>query len=605
MAGRYGNVGPTPNSSVDMRGSSAGPRGLGAFRPGSSPSAVAASLSQSRRTIRSREGSGLTVLSDPTMMKTSSDSDRRGGSASFRGATTVSRLDDEDAVVIDEDVSSCEPSPVKPRTPLRNSSSSVRQAPPTRASPARQQSDGVDDFVLSSSGGSMVLDSPVKPRGPAQAGKAAAKAPPPKKASSKAATTPPDDPLTTPTKQLRKPRDQQPVAGPVPKSGGSSAAKPSPAPTNDDDDYAVSSASTSMNAPTPNDRYEKNSRGPTASSSPVQPTPAPSGLPDLPRRPNTASSDRPRHISLGKKELLGKGSFGMVYRAMDLDTNRILAVKELCIVPGSVRKEQLEVIRKEMSFMQKLDHPNIVKYLGEHWDGQQYLRIFMEYVPGGTISALLRSFGAFNEAQASRYAAQMLAGLAYLHDRNIAHRDLKGDNMLVDVDGSLKLADFGTAKELVTQSKSVAGTAFFMAPEVIKGVGHGTAADLWSAGCCVVEMVTGKPPFSSFSNQYAIMMHVAELKDGDFPVPANASPLLCDFLSRCFKLDPAERTPAAELLKHQWIVEPPAPQGLQSIHVLSQGQVQAANDKPIHGGSVVMQPTFMKDSYNPIQSFDE
>eukprot|EP00658_Telonema_sp_P-2_P034168 TRINITY_DN24964_c0_g1_i1.p1 TRINITY_DN24964_c0_g1~~TRINITY_DN24964_c0_g1_i1.p1 ORF type:complete len:228 (+),score=41.78 TRINITY_DN24964_c0_g1_i1:59-742(+) len=146
----------------------------------------------------------------------------------------------------------------------------------------------------------------------------------------------------------------------------------------------------------------------------------------------------------------------------------------------------------------------------------------------------------------------------YLHDRKIAHRDLKGDNLLLETDGTVKLADFGTAKELATQAMSVAGTAYFMAPEVIKGIGHGIEADVWSVGCCVIEMLTGKPPFSDLKNQYAIMMRIAESDTSlDDMFPPNASPAVLHFLRRCVVRDPSQRATCSELLREDWIVNPP------------------------------------------------
>jgi serine/threonine protein kinase len=180
----------------------------------------------------------------------------------------------------------------------------------------------------------------------------------------------------------------------------------------------------------------------------------------------------------------------------------------------------------------------------------------MQYVSGGTISSLLRGFGPFTERQAVLYVRQILQGLSYLHNQRIAHRDLKGDNLLVDPDGTLKLADFGTAKELMTKtSRSIAGTAFFMAPEVITGVGHGCEADVWSLGCCVIEMLTGKPPFSQFENHYAIMVQVAELSDTNFLIPSGFSSSCTDFLRQCLRKVAQERGTCAQLLQHPWISE--------------------------------------------------
>jgi serine/threonine protein kinase len=330
--------------------------------------------------------------------------------------------------------------------------------------------------------------------------------------------------------------------------------------------------------------------------------PATAGTAGTPGR----DESRPLRVNLGKRELLGKGSFGMVYRAMDLDTNRIIAVKEVVIAPGQLRPEQLSDIRNEITVMQKLTHPNIVKCLGEHWDGVQYLRIYMDYVAGGTISSVLRSFGKFQENQVSRFAAQILSGLSYLHERKIAHRDLKGDNLLVETDGTLKLADFGTARELATLSKSVAGTAFFMAPEVVKAVGHSFPADIWSAGCCVIEMLTGKPPFSGMSNQYAIMMHVAELTDDKVPIPTNVSPAARAFIARCLTVDAAKRATADELLQDPWITSPPdIPDTTKSVNVLTTSAESGLPSmvQPDNGDTIVAHHDSFAD--NPVQSFSE
>ncbi|CUG89331.1 protein kinase, putative [Bodo saltans] len=219
-------------------------------------------------------------------------------------------------------------------------------------------------------------------------------------------------------------------------------------------------------------------------------------------------------VKVSHKAVIGKGSFGVVYQAMNLDTNHIIACKEICLVNKGANAhssaDQVKQIKQELAMLKQLDHPNIVKCLGEDCD-DKFLRIYMEYVTGGSISSILKMFGSLQEKQAAIFTHQMLEGLLYLHAKNICHRDLKGDNLLIDTRGVLKLADFGTAKELASQATStVAGTAYFMAPEVIQGVGHGVEADVWSVGCCVIEMITGKPPFFHLKNQYAIMMHVAE-----------------------------------------------------------------------------------------------
>jgi hypothetical protein len=330
------------------------------------------------------------------------------------------------------------------------------------------------------------------------------------------------------------------------------------------------------------------------------------------QRPVTAGPAKPR-VNLAQKALIGRGSFGVVYQAMDRDTNHIIAVKEIILPPnsnsGSRDGGTLQLFRKEIALLRQLDHPNIVKCLGEDHDDRT-LRIYMEYVTGGSISSILRIFGPLSEKQASIFGKQMLQGLLYLHSRNICHRDLKGDNLLVDTKGNLKLADFGTARELASQATSVAGTSYFMAPEVIRGTGHGVEADIWSCGCCIVEMLTGKPPFSHLTNQYAVMMHVADSSCEVEAVPPSVSPACRAFLKRCFVRSPDGRATAAELLQHEWIVE------------LPQDSADVCGDSSSECGALLLSPSSIRrvqmdtldrarssvlttDSVNPLASFND
>ncbi|ORC86246.1 protein kinase [Trypanosoma theileri] len=269
----------------------------------------------------------------------------------------------------------------------------------------------------------------------------------------------------------------------------------------------------------------------------------------------------PLRVSLAHKALIGKGSFGVVFQAMDRDTNQIIAVKEIAFGNGASSKA-VEAVRKELALLKELDHPHIVKCLGEECD-DHCLRIYLEYVSGGSISSVLRTFGPFREKQASIYARQMLSGLAYLHSRNIMHRDLKGDNLLVDPNGTLKISDFGTAKHLIDahNHSTLAGTAYFMAPEVILASDTvGLASDVWSVGCCVIEMLTGEPPFAAVRNQYAMMMRVAETHGELHPamIPREGlSEKAVQFLRRCLQRDLAMRPSTRELLRDPWILSPP------------------------------------------------
>ena len=179
-------------------------------------------------------------------------------------------------------------------------------------------------------------------------------------------------------------------------------------------------------------------------------------------------------------------------------------------------------------------------------------------MPGGSIASLLQRFGAFAEKLVAVYTRQILEGLHYLHTHHIMHRDIKGANILVDNAGCVKLADFGASRrlaDLVTMEsgcKSVKGTPYWMAPEVIKQTGHGRQADIWSVACTVIEMATAKPPWSDFTTPVSAMFHIASAK-GPPPLPGHISHEARDFLLLCFNRVPKERPNAGRLLQHPFI----------------------------------------------------
>jgi mitogen-activated protein kinase kinase kinase YODA len=191
------------------------------------------------------------------------------------------------------------------------------------------------------------------------------------------------------------------------------------------------------------------------------------------------------------------------------------------------------------------------------------LRIYMEYVSGGSVASAVKTYGSFAEPQAAALTYQLLQGLVYLHSRGIVHRDLKGDNLLLETSSELKIADFGTAKSVIasaTMTANIVGTAYFMAPEVLRPEGQvGTPADIWSTGCCVIEMLTGKPPLSDIPNQYSVMMAIAGSPkvplEKYIPAENTWSTEVLDFIQQCLRLKPASRPTAQELLQHPWILK--------------------------------------------------
>ncbi|ESR46560.1 hypothetical protein CICLE_v10000482mg [Citrus x clementina] len=261
-----------------------------------------------------------------------------------------------------------------------------------------------------------------------------------------------------------------------------------------------------------------------------------------------------------KGELIGCGAFGRVYMGMNLDSGELLAVKQVLIAANFASKEKaqdhIKELEEEVKLLKDLSHPNIVRYLGTVRE-EESLNILLEFVPGGSISSLLGKFGPFPEAVMRTYTKQLLLGLEYLHNHGIMHRDIKGANILVDNKGCIKLADFGASKQVaelatVSGAKSMKGTPYWMAPEVIRQTGHSYSADIWSVGCTVIEMATGKPPWSQQYQEVAALFHIGTTKSHP-PIPENLSVKAKDFLLKCLEKEPDLRPTASELLKHPFV----------------------------------------------------
>ena len=291
------------------------------------------------------------------------------------------------------------------------------------------------------------------------------------------------------------------------------------------------------------------------------------------RRPRTASEkekarkDRfASHVKVSST-LIGSGAFGAVYLGVHEETGQWIAVKRLPIrqavksftIPTDAAgkaalDEQLDELVEEIRVMRDLDHPNIVRYLhAERNDAE--LSIFMEYMSGGSLGSLLKKFEKFPESMVKVYMRQALAGVAYLHSKNIVHRDIKADNILLHSDGTAKLSDFGTSREFSESVNllTVTGTPWFMAPEVVKGTGHGAPADIWSIGCTIIHLIRGAPPFDEFQSPVTAMYNIALKPERVFEyVPPTCSQSLLSALACCLAEAPEKRWTAAQLLSHDF-----------------------------------------------------
>lgn len=255
-----------------------------------------------------------------------------------------------------------------------------------------------------------------------------------------------------------------------------------------------------------------------------------------------------------KGKLIGQGTFGHVFLGFNSENGQMCAIKEVRVVSDdSDSRESLKQLSQEISLLSQLTHPNIVQYYGSELV-EDTLSVYLEYVSGGSVHKLLQEYGPFSEPVIRSYAAQILAGLAYLHGRNTVHRDIKGANILVDPNGEVKLADFGMAKHIskYTSIHSFKGSPYWMAPEVIMSTGgYSLSVDIWSFGCTIIEMATSKPPWSHYEGVAAIFKII---NSKDIPeIPPHLSTEGKDFLRLCLQRDPSARPTAAQLMEHPFV----------------------------------------------------
>ncbi|XP_010444722.1 PREDICTED: mitogen-activated protein kinase kinase kinase YODA-like isoform X2 [Camelina sativa] len=268
----------------------------------------------------------------------------------------------------------------------------------------------------------------------------------------------------------------------------------------------------------------------------------------------------PMNSQWKKGKLIGRGTFGSVYVASNSENGALCAMKEVELFPDDPKSaECIKQLEQEIKLLSNLQHPNIVQYFGSETVEDRFF-IYLEYVHPGSINKFIRDHcgGTMTESVVRNFTRHILSGLAYLHNKKTVHRDIKGANLLVDASGVVKLADFGMAKHLTGQRAdlSLKGSPYWMAPELMQAVMQkdsnpdlAFAVDIWSLGCTIIEMFTGKPPWSEFEGA-AAMFKV--MRDSP-PIPESMSPEGKEFLRLCFQRNPAERPTASMLLEHRFL----------------------------------------------------
>ncbi|KAF0915057.1 hypothetical protein E2562_033179 [Oryza meyeriana var. granulata] len=287
---------------------------------------------------------------------------------------------------------------------------------------------------------------------------------------------------------------------------------------------------------------------------------------------------------------LGKGSYGAVYKARDLRTQELVAIKIISLTEG---EEGYEDIRGEIEMLQQCSHPNVVRYFGSY-QGEEYLWIVMEYCGGGSVADLISiTEEPLDESQIAYICREALKGLAYLHSIFKVHRDIKGGNILLTEQGEVKLGDFGVAAQLTrTMSKrnTFIGTPHWMAPEVIQESRYDGKVDVWALGVSAIEMAEGMPPRSTVHPMRVIFMISSEpapmLEDKE-----KWSLLFHDFIAKCLTKDPRLRPAASEMLKHKFIEKcnPGASKMLAKIKEAKMIRAKVAAETELSGPDSTMQ----------------
>ena len=267
-----------------------------------------------------------------------------------------------------------------------------------------------------------------------------------------------------------------------------------------------------------------------------------------------------------KKEMVGRGAYGGVYKAVHNPTGQVVALK---IIDLDTPDDDISEIQREVALLSELRDAarhNITLYHGCHLHGHE-LWIAMDFASGGSIRTLMKS-GPIHEKYASLIVREVLVALAFLHRQDIIHRDVKAANILLTQTGKILLADFGVAAHLQANSKrsTFTGTPLWMAPEVITdGKMYDTKADIWSLGITLFEMATGNPPHFGIEPFRACALIPRSdpptfPDDSDNPdsdenglTPGPFSTPMREFLAQCLQIDPTVRPTADDLMRSKWI----------------------------------------------------
>lgn len=246
---------------------------------------------------------------------------------------------------------------------------------------------------------------------------------------------------------------------------------------------------------------------------------------------------------------IGQGASGGVYTAYETSSQSSVAIKQMILE----QQPKKELIVNEILVMKESKHKNIVNFIDSYLHHGD-LWVVMEYMEGGSLTDVV-TYNMMTEGQIGAVCRETLKGLDHLHSKNVIHRDIKSDNVLLSMKGDIKLTDFGYCAQInETNAKrtTMVGTPYWMAPEVVSRKEYGPKIDVWSLGIMAIEMIEGEPPYLNESPIRALYLIVTngtpELKDKE-----SLSPVFQSFLDWCLQVEVENRANAIQLLEHEFI----------------------------------------------------